>query len=172
MQLYRTTGESSLLSFAQSAYAWVRQCLLGPEGLFADHLEAGGETDPELWSYTQGVMIGAGALLYEETGAAPYLEQAEATANAAVGYFNLEVMAGENPFFASVFLRNLLYLDAIIHSPTGHAVAQEYANWAWENLLQPNGLILSSSGAPTLLLGQAGVAQVFALLATNPTTYF
>ena len=170
--LYRITGNTEYLSFAQRAYAWVRQCLLGPEGLFADHLEANGETDPELWSYTQGVMIGAGALLYQTTGAPSYLEQAEALANAAVAYFKLETLAGENPFFASVFLRNLLYLDAILHSNTGRALAQEYGNWAWENLREPDGLILSSSGTPTVLLGQSGVAQVFALLAISPSTYF
>jgi hypothetical protein len=172
VQLYRITGNPAYLGFAQMAYAWVRQCLLGPEGLYADHLESNGETDPELWSYTQGVMIGAGALLYQVTGQNAYLEQADATSNAAIGYFTLERMAGENPFFASVYLRNLLFLDAILHSNSARGIAQEYANWAWENLLQPNGLVLSSSGAPTVLLGQSGVAQVFALLAIPPATYF
>ncbi|MHB8490986.1 MAG: glycoside hydrolase family 76 protein [Solirubrobacteraceae bacterium] len=172
LQLYRITGSSAYLSFAEAAYGWVRQCLLGPEGLYADHLEADGETDPELWSYTQGAMIGAGALLYQATGQASYLEQAYATAQAAAAYFTLERMAGENPFFVSVYMRNLLYLDSILHSGSGRVLAQEYVAWAWESLREPDGLILASSGAPTVLLGQSGVVQIYALLSTSPSTYF
>ncbi|MDE3069901.1 MAG: hypothetical protein KGJ43_04150 [Acidobacteriota bacterium] len=172
VQLYRITGNPGYLTFAETAYAWVRQCLLGPGGLYADHMESDGEVDPELWSYTQGVMMGAGALLYQATGQNAYLEQAYATAQAAAAYFNLERMAGENPFFVSVYVRNLLYLDWVLHSGAGRAIAQEYVNWAWESLREPDGLILSSSGAPTVLLGQSGVVQIYALLATSPATYF
>ena len=40
-----------------------------------------------IWSYNQGVMVGAGVLLYKLTGTSTYLSQAEQTASAAVAYF-------------------------------------------------------------------------------------
>jgi hypothetical protein len=172
VQLYRDTTDAAYLAFAETAYAWVRRCLLSPEGLYADHLEEDGETDPELWSYTQGTMIGAGALLYQATGDSTYLEQAAATARTALAVFPLEQLAVENPFFVSVFLRNLLYLDSITGDGSGRRLAQEYIAWAWESLLEPRGLVLSASGAPTLLLGQSAITQICALLVIPPSTYF
>ena len=172
VMLYRITHIESYLAFARSAYAWVRSCLLEPQGLYADHIEGDGERDPELWSYTQGVMIGAGALLYEATGEAHYLEEAAATAAAAQAYFTLERLAVENPFFVSVYLRNLLYFDALEHSDAGRAVANEYLRWAWGSLREANGLILSATGTPTVLLGQSAYVQIYALLALEPAAYF
>ena len=172
VQLYRITGDAADLSFAESAYSWVRDCLLMPGNLFADHLEANGEVDEELWSYTQGVMIGAGALLYEATGNSGYLDQAQQTAEAAVSAWPLETLGAENPFFASVFLRNLIYLDSLLHNPTGVTLANEYVNWSWNSLHQGDGLFLSSDGSRTSLLEQAAVAQIYALLCTEPKTFF
>lgn len=172
VMLYRITHIESYLGFARDAYAWVRSCLLEPQGLYADHIEGDGERDPELWSYTQGVMIGAGALLYEVTGEAHYLEEAAASAQAAQAYFTLERLAVENPFFVSVYLRNLLYFDALEHSEAGTLVAKEYLRWAWGSLREANGLILSADGTPTILLGQSAYVQIYALLALEPAAYF
>jgi Glycosyl hydrolase family 76 len=172
VQLYRITADPSYLQFAEAAYEWVRACLLAPGGLYADHLEEDGETDPEIWSYTQGTMIGAGALLYEVTGNASYLEQAQQTARISLEAFPLSQLAAENPFFVSVFLRNLLYLDAIVRDGSGRKLAQEYVNWAWGSLLERRGLVLSASGRPTVLLGQSAIVQICALLSTPPSSYF
>jgi len=171
VKLYKLTGNQSYLQFARTAYAWVRSCLLNGEGLYSDHLEADGETDPEIWSYTQGVMIGAGALLYQATGEAAYLQQAEATSAIAFNHFPLPQLAVENPFFVWIYLRNQLYLDGLINSPQALAATQEYLNWAWENLLEGGRLVLSATGAPTVLLGQAAYVQLYALLALKPSQY-
>jgi uncharacterized protein YyaL (SSP411 family) len=172
VQLYRDTGNAGYLQFAEGAYAWVRSCLLTSSGLYADHLEANGEEDGEIWSYTQGVMIGAGALLYQATGNAGYLNQAAETANIALASCPLEILGAENPFFASVFLRNLIYLDSLLHDPAGIALANQYVNWSWNSLHEPNGLFLSANGSKTTLLEQAAVAQIYALLSTEPNTFF
>jgi hypothetical protein len=171
-QLYRITGAAAYLDFAETAYEWVRRCLLTAEGLYADHIEANGELDPEYWSYTQGAMIGAGALLYQVTGNGGYLDEAVVSANNAIAGSPLEILGAENPFFASVFLRNLIYLDAITHSSTGVALANQYLNWSSNSLHEPNGLFLSSDGSKTSLLEQAAVTQIYALLATDPATFF
>lgn len=172
VQLYRITQNPGYLSFAETAYEWVHRCLLTSSGLYADHMEANGELDPELWSYTQGVMIGAGALLYQATGNGGYLDEAEATKVAALAACPLEILGAENPFFASVFLRNLLYFDSIVHDPTGAALANQYLSWSWNSLHEPNGLFLSADGSKTSLLEQSAVTQIYALLATDPSTYF
>jgi Glycosyl hydrolase family 76 len=174
-QLYRITGDAAYLQFAQAAYGWVHQCLLLTSGLYADHIEHSGELNPEVWSYTQGVMIGAGALLYQATGNQSYLDESYLSAQAALGYFSLEALGSEGapaPAFASIFFRNLLYLEWILRSNAGRQLAQEYVNWAWEGLRQPSGLFLSAEGKGISLLGQAAIVQVYALLSTNPATYF
>jgi hypothetical protein len=172
VQLYRDTGNAGYLQFAEIAYAWVRSCLLTSSGLYADHIEANGELDPEIWSYTQGVMIGAGALLYQATGNYGYINEAAETANIAVAACPLEILAAENPFFASVFLRNLIYLDSLLHNPMGIALANQYVNWALSSLHEPNGLYLAAEGGKPTLLGQSAVAQIYALLSTEPKTFF
>ncbi len=172
VQLYRITGDGADLQFAESAYNWVHACLLTSSGLYADHIEANGETDPEPWSYIQGVMIGAGALLYQATGDSGYLNEAENAAAVAVSAFPLSVMGGENPFFAAVFLRNVMYLDAIIHSGNGASLAQQYVNWAWNSLHESDGLFTDREGGKATLLDQSAITQIYALLATSPSTYF
>ena len=118
-QLYRITGNAQYLQFAEMAYGWVRSCLLTTSGLYADHVNRSGSVEPQLWSYNQGTMIGAGTLLYQATGNAAYLFQARQTAKAALAYFTPERLASEIPFFPSIYFRNLLYLDSVTHDPPG-----------------------------------------------------
>ena len=87
--------------------------------LYGDHVNRRGIVEPHLYSYTQGVMIGAGTLLYQATGNSAYLYQARQTAAAALAYFTPERLGAENPFFPSVYFRNLMYLDSVTHDPPG-----------------------------------------------------
>jgi hypothetical protein len=172
VQLYQITHNVAYLQFAEQAYEWVRRCLLQPSNLYADHINNRGVVDEALWSYSQGTMIGAGTLLYQATGNSAFLFQARQTAAAALAYFTLERLIGENPFFPSVYFRNLLYLDSVTHDPPGPALAQAYANNAWQHLRLSGNLFVSGSPASAQLLYQAAVVQVYALLATPPSTYF
>jgi hypothetical protein len=172
VQLYRLTGNQAYLQFAQMAYEWTRRCLLQPNGLYADHIRQHGVIDQTLWSYTQGVMIGAGTLLYQATGNGAYLDQARQTANAAQSYFTVARMLSENPFFPSVYFRNLMYLDSVTHDPPGARVAQTYANYMWVNRRLKSGLFVFGSPLSSQLLVQAAVVQTYALLSTSPSTYF
>jgi hypothetical protein len=170
--LYRLTHEPQYLSFAKMAYGWVRQCLLAPNGLYADHIQNSGEIEPLQWSYNQGTMMGAGALLYQATGEGAYLYQARQTASLALGYYTLEKLELENPFFASVYFRNLLYLDSVSHDPPGPKAVQAYVDYAWQNLRVSGSLFVSGSPSTSTLLGQAAIVQLYALLSTPPSTYF
>jgi hypothetical protein len=172
LQLYKITGNVQYLRFAEMAYQWVRSCLLQPTGLYADHVNRKGLVEPTLWSYNQGVMIGAGTLLYQATGNSGYLYQARQTAQAARAYFTPERLGGENPFFPSVYFRNLIYLDSVTHDPPGPKIAQVYVDYAWQHLRLANNLFVAGSPASAQLLYQAAIVQIYALLSSPASTYF
>jgi len=172
MQLYRITANPQYLQFAETAYAWVRQCLLTPNQLYADHVNRRGVVEPALWSYNQGTMIGAGTMLFQATGNAAYLYQARQTARAALQYFTPERLRAENPFFPSVYFRNLMYLDAVTHDPPGSKIAQAYVDYAWQHLRLSSDLFVAGSPASAQLLVQAAIVQIYALLCSPPSTYF
>ncbi|HEY1458291.1 MAG TPA: glycoside hydrolase family 76 protein, partial [Solirubrobacteraceae bacterium] len=171
VQLYRITGSPSYLQFAEMAYEWVRQCLGGANLLYADHIGNKGLVEETFWSYNQGTMIGAGVLLYQATGNGAFLYQARQSANAALAYFTPARLAGENPFFAAVYFRNLLYLDSVTDDPPGPSIAQSYVNYLASHHLSSAGLFSTSAYTPQLLV-QAAITQIYALLASSPATYF
>jgi hypothetical protein len=172
VQLYKITGNVAYLQFAETAYNWVRACLLQPNSLYADHIRQHGVLDTTLWSYNQGVMIGAGTLLYQATGNSAYLFQARQTAQAARAYFTPQRLGEENPFFPSVYFRNVLYLDSVTHDPPGPKLAQAYVDYAWSHLRLSDNLFVAGSPASAQLLYQAAIVQIYALLSSSPSTYF
>jgi hypothetical protein len=172
VQLYRATKNPGYLSFAVQAYEWVRHCLLLPGNMYADHINRRGIVEAHLYSYTQGVMIGAGTLLYQATGNSEYLYQARQTAAAALAYFTPERLGAENPFFPSIYFRNLMYLDSVTHDPPGPRIAQAYVDYSWLHLRLTNDLFVAGSPPTGQLLVQAAIVQIYALLASQPSTYF
>jgi hypothetical protein len=172
VQLYEITGNVQYLQFAEQAYNWVRSCLLQPTGLYADHIRQHGVIDQTDWSYNQGTMIGAGTLLYQATGNSGYLYQARQTAKAALAYFTPQRLGEENPFFPSVYFRNVLYLDSITHDPPGPKLAQAYVDYAWQHLRLSDNIFVAGSPASSQLLYQAAIVQIYALLSSSPSTYF
>ncbi len=172
LQLYKLTGNAQYLQFAEMAYEWVRNCLAESNGLYADHIGLHGKIEPEEWSYNQGAMIGAGTLLYQATGNGAYLYQARQTAKAALSYYTSERLGLENPFFVSVYFRNMLYLDSVTRDPPGPALVQGYVNYAWEHLRLSDDVFVAGSPASAQLLVQAAIVQDYALLSSPPSTYF
>jgi Glycosyl hydrolase family 76 len=172
LQLYKVTGNAQYLQFAIQAYEWVRRCLLLPSQMYGDHVNRRGVVEPHLYSYTQGVMIGAGTLLYQATGYGGFLYQARQTAAAALAYFTPERLGAENPFFPSTYFRNLLYLDSVTHDPPGPKIAQAYVDYAWSHLRLSNDLFVAGSPPSGQLLVQAAIVQIYALLSSPPSTYF
>ena len=172
VQLYRSTHNAAYLQFAVKAYEWVRTCLLEANGMYADHIGRHGAVEQALWSYNQGSMIGAGTLLYQATGDSGYLWQARQTAKAALAYFDAERLGAENPFFVSVYFRNLMYLDSVTHDPPGQSLAQGYVNYAWQHQRLSDNLFVSGTPPSAQLLYQAAVVQIYALLSIPPSDYF
>ena len=117
-------------------------------------------------------MIGAGTLLYQATHNGAYLYQARQTAKAALAYFTPERLGSENPFFASVYFRNLLYLDSVTHDPPGPKLAQAYVDYAWQHLRLDDNLFVVRLAPSAQLLVQAAIVQIYGLLSSSPSTYF
>jgi hypothetical protein len=172
VQLYKATGNPQYLAFAEMAYRWVRSCLLQPGGLYSDHINGRGVIDPTLWSYGQGTMIGAGTLLYQATRNSAYLYEARQTAQAARAYFNPQRLGSENPFFPSVYFRNMLYLDSVTRDPPGPKLAQAYVDYAWGHLRLSNNLFVAGSPAGAQLLVQAAITQIYGMLSAPASTFF
>jgi glycosyl hydrolase family 76 len=172
LQLYRLTGKPEYLQFAEMAYEWVRHCLQEPSGLYGDHLNPQGVIEPMVWSYNQGTMIGAGTMLYQATGNPAYLAQARHTSDAALAYFTTARLNTENPFFPSVYFRNLLYLGSVIHSNGALAAAQAYVNYAWLHLRTRENIFVAAATGTGQLLVQSAIVQIYALLSSPPASYF
>jgi Glycosyl hydrolase family 76 len=172
VRLYELTGNVAYLQFAEQAYNWVRACLLQSGGLYADHIGSHGAVAQVYWSYNQGSMIGAGALLYQATGNSAYLFQARQTAKVALAYFTPQVLGSEIPFFVSVYFRNVLYLDSITRDPPGSRLAQPYVDYAWQHLRLSDNLFVFGSPPSSQLLVQAAIVQIYGLLSSAPSTYF
>ena len=172
VQLYKITHEARYLQFAEMAYGWVRQCLLEPNDLYADHINNNGTIQRTRWSYNQGSMMGAGVLLYQATHDGAYLYQARQTAKAALAYYPYTRLSNENPFFVAVYFRNLMYLDSVTHDPPGNLPAREYVYYAWLRHRLSDNLFAYGTPPTAELLWQAAIVQIYALLSTSPSTYF
>ncbi|HLI39990.1 MAG TPA: glycoside hydrolase family 76 protein [Streptosporangiaceae bacterium] len=169
--IYLDTGQSYYLRWARKMYDWVRGCLRNPDGMYYDHINPDGTINTALWSYNQGTMIGAGALLYQATGNRGYLRQAEQTASASVSYYGGDGNLYHQPeVFDAIFFRNLWYLAGITHNPAYRQMTASYAETAWRQDRQATGLFSDPdpSGGEDLVNQTAPMVEIYALLAGSP----
>jgi hypothetical protein len=165
--LYRETRGAGYLRWATRMYAWVYRCLGAPNGLFWDHLDSQGRVEPTQWSYNQGAMIAAGALLYEATGDVAYLRRAEAVADAAAGRF-AATLDQEPPYFLAIFFDDLLLLDLLDPARSYVDLVRAYADRIWVERRDPRtGLFRFAPGQPGQLLQQAAIVRIYAWLAAG-----
>jgi hypothetical protein len=174
LQIYQATHDRYYLTWAKRMYDWVRGCLLNSAGMYYDNLNDGGSVSTALWSYNQGTMIGAGTLLYQVTGDRTYLRQAEQTAAASVSYYSSGGNLYHQPdVFNAIFFRNLFALATIDHDPSYARLAASYADTAWLQDRQPNGLFTDpdAGGGESAENQTAPMAEIYALLAQSPPVF-
>jgi Glycosyl hydrolase family 76 len=160
LELYMLTGKKPYLSQAQSILDWVNASLRSPDGLFWDHVDLQGDVTHAKWSYNQGLMIGAYALMYQATGDPVALYSAVQIADAALSKAKISAQPAQ---FEAIFFKNLLLLDTIQPNPVYRRAIERYAARMQVHVDSHTGLV-RSRGAKTLL-GQAGVTEVNAYLA-------
>jgi hypothetical protein len=169
--LYQVTRQASYLHWATKMYDWVRSCLENSDEMYNDHINPDGTINTALWSYNQGTMIGAGALLYRITGDRAYLQQAEQTAAASVSYYGTDDrLYGQPDVFNAIMFRNLFYLAQITGTQVYRQMAASYAETAWTKDRQSDGLISDPdpSGGEAPVNQTAPMAEIYALLAGAP----
>lgn len=166
MRLYGATHARGYVAWARRMLGWVEDCMASRDGLLWDHVDLGGRIDRTEWSYNQGTAIGAYLLLYRYTGDRGSLARAEELGDASLRYYQGFRLRAEPPFFLAIFFRNALALGRVTHDPRYRAAAQAYADSVWTDLRDPRtGLVAFHSGAPTRLLEQSALVQLYAELA-------
>jgi len=167
LELDRLTGATSDLTWATSVYQWVVHCLGTASGLYNDHVNPNGSVNTAIWSYNQGVMVGAGVLLYQVTGNSAYLEQAQQTAAAAVSYFGTgTTLVNQGPAFNAIYFRNLFLLNQVAPNAAYASEAQSFATTMWAQRQAGTGLIDPQYGVN----GTAPMVEIYALLAGSSPT--
>lgn len=162
LELDQLTGNTSDLSWATRMYQWAVNCLGTAGGLYHDHVNADGTINSTIWSYNQGVMVGAGVLLYKLTGTSTYLSQAEQTASAAVVYFGTgPTLINQGPAFNAIYFRNLLFLNSLAPDEGYASQAQSFGSSMWTQRQVSTGLIDPQYGVN----GTAPMVEIYALLA-------
>jgi hypothetical protein len=169
--LYKVTRQAWYLRWATAMYDWTRSCLENSDGMYNDHINPDGTINTALWSYNQGTMIGAGALLYQITRNQAYLQQAEQTAAASVSYYGSgDTLYSQPDVFNAIMFRNLFYLAQITGTQVYRQMAASYAQTAWTQDRQPDGLISDPdpAGGEAPVNQTAPMAEIYALLAGAP----
>ena len=152
-------------------------------GPFLNVARRDGSIDTNVWSYNQGVMIGARVLQYRLTRQPTMLQLAEATARQALTTFG--DFTGQPPSFNAMCFQNMLMLYAVSADATLKAnmlsAMQRYADWTWDPLTgarDPNNLFHFTDGGqpapvsqPARLQDQGAMVQLYALLAWNASDY-
>jgi predicted alpha-1,6-mannanase (GH76 family) len=164
-RLFLRTGQTGYLAFARKAYAWTERCLGRQDGLLADHIDLRGRVDWTTWSYNQGAMIAAGALLFRATGERSYLADAGRTADAALKAFRYPLASGEPPVFLAIFYRDLEELRAVRPGRDERGQLADFAEDAWQHARDPRTGLFHFGGRGPTLLDQAAMVQIFAQLA-------
>ncbi|MET0191510.1 MAG: glycoside hydrolase family 76 protein [Pseudonocardia sediminis] len=171
LRLFQFTGERRYLDRACRYRAWTNRYLQREDGLYVDHLSLEGVVDETVWSYNQGVPVGVNVLLYQVTGERSYLSEACRIAEASLAWFVGGGRLDEHPpFFNSIWFKNLLLLESMTGGRTYRDAMAAYAERMWSTRRDPaTGLFVfpdgETGGATTMLLQQAAMVQVFAVLA-------
>ncbi len=165
LQLYKATGEQGFLDTAVLLYDWVYKNLRDPQGLYLDNIEyPSGKVDGRRYSYNTGTMMQSALYLFEITGNKTYLEQAQASAVAALGYFYGKPSLRDDLWFNAVLLRAYQHL-------LRHDKDRSYIN-AFKTCIDTelkdkrssNGLFVKN-GKTVNLVNQAGMLEILNRLA-------
>jgi Glycosyl hydrolase family 76 len=165
LRLYAIERNPALLYWARRMLDWLDACMLAPDGLYRDHVDATGAVDGSEWSYNQGALIGDYVTLFHVTHDPAALARAEAIADAALAHFASRWLVTEPPEFASIFFRRLLELAAVDRRQSYVDAAETYGTNAWNSLRDPQTGLFAFPGSEDLLV-QASFVQLYAELAT------
>lgn len=173
LELYKDTPGTDTadrkqdLSFATKADEWMNKNLKDPtDGLYYDHVSAGGEINKSEIDYNQGLMIGNDALLYQATGSKTYLRAAQNLANTSIDKFSnvngTSDKQSDQLALSGIYAENLAVLNSIAPSKQIKSALVNYADQASQDI-SADGLV-ANEGNHTLI-DQLGVIRIEAAAA-------
>jgi hypothetical protein len=169
LRLHAATGEPAYLEWGRRLVGWVERTLRDPaDGLYWDHIKPDGTIERTKWSYNQGTMIGATALLARFDDDAALLDHALEIARAALAHYGEgDRLWAQDPAFNAIFFENLHRLGEVAGDHDFYRAAlAEYAGRAWAEGRDPRtGLYGFGRRGRVVLLTQAAAVRVLALCA-------
>jgi rhamnogalacturonyl hydrolase YesR len=177
LRVYSYTHDPAQLAAGVRLYAWTTKHLRDDtDSLYYDNVDLAGHISKSKWSYNTALMIRSGCLLYQATGDATYLHDAQrSAASAAAKWFNAATGASNDPsYFIHLLAEALLDLSACDHDPRWSAVDHKTVDWVETHLADPSGAFPERWGRPThgpievvRLINQASAARAM-LRAARP----
>ncbi|MGQ4475294.1 glycoside hydrolase family 76 protein [Streptomyces sp. SAS_276] len=174
-RLYEHTHKRAYLDKAKQWYGWVHSCMRQSPGLYVNDRGDDGSTNPTLWTYNSGAMIGAATSLYRGTGNADYLHEAVEDAHASLAYWTKDDRLHDQPaIFNAFYFKDLLALDAVRPDPAYRKAMSAYADNAYADNrdtatglfhFQPSGGGDYDPAVPAETLEQSAMVQILATLA-------
>ncbi|MFN8038217.1 MAG: glycoside hydrolase family 76 protein [Acidimicrobiales bacterium] len=171
LRLAVATGDRRWRGRAEAALAFLAAELRTADGLYLDNVDARGRVDPAVWSYNQGTPVGALVQLHLVSGATEPLDQAVATADAALAHYGTDDrLWSQPPAFNAIFFRNLVQLDAVVGRPAVWSAIDQYLDRAWRTARDPGTGLLVGGGIGRYEqsgIDQAALVQLYAIQAAG-----
>ena len=166
-RLYLLTGEGFYLHWANRMYDWTRRCLKSGRDLYFDHINLAGGLDRRMFTYVQGVMIGA-SVLRDCVEGHGFIVAAQSLAAASMGYFTFARLANEPPELVDLYATDLTSLESVDHDPAIRAYLRDYADGVWARAYhRTSSLFEFHHSRPAQLDQQAAMVNIYALLASS-----
>ncbi|TDS13194.1 glycoside hydrolase family 76 protein [Sphingobacterium paludis] len=179
LKLYEATKSKAYLRDAISLYTWTKKNLQDPsDNLYWDNISLAGKVQKAKYPYNTGQMIQAGALLYKLTKDKQYLQDAQASAKAGLGYFfspdgakGYPVLKKSDNWFIAIMLRGYLELYQQDNDVQYVRAFQKNLDEAWISMRDANGLFgkdwsgKDRGADKKWLLDQFAIAEMYARLA-------
>ncbi|MCC9602598.1 glycoside hydrolase family 76 protein [Stieleria sp. JC731] len=111
LQMYLATKDEKYLDSALKIYDWTNKTLQTPSKLYYDNISPkDGSINKAIFSYNTGTMLQSNLYLYEITGEAKYLNEANAIAESSLEYFYGRDRFRDDYWFNAVLLRAYQHL--------------------------------------------------------------
>lgn len=163
LHLYQITGEPAYLDWGVRMYDWVNANMLGPDGLFWDHMDRSGNINTWIFSYNQGAMIAANVMLYRVTGDDVFLRRAEELARLSLERYTSGAFDDQSVYINTIFFKKLLMLHELNGNVAYIEAMQDYADRIWDARVDPNTQLMKT-GDLNVLIDHAAIIQLYASL--------
>lgn len=180
LKLFKATQDSTYLQKGKALYHWTQEHLQdSTDHLYFDNISMDGHIGKAKFAYNSGQMMQAATLLYQLTGQASYLAEAQSIAQSCYTYFfvdhkteqgkDIKLLKKGDVWFSAVMLRGFIELYQTDNNKTYLDAFGESLDYAWQHARDENGLFNTDFSGKTQdkrkwLLTQAAMVEMYARL--------